>query len=336
MVKLYLRAMKLFALSPWELLDESQLIVTRNAESGELRYCSVMGAIGQVYSLHVYLGEDGFQQFRRIETDEIAHPLELFAASRFIYVESVSKSELERQDRELLAALGHPKTKSVDTPIFRSVRPGYFPWFVNAEEAQTLIECLEAVTMICIALGDVTFPNLWDRPGEYPCVTPVEGEENHFTIERVQPAPAVRAPARPLHLDDEMLRPLRNLDLAIRGVMELDYLYTGSSAGKSNERKASMCVALAVDAKTGFVYQADLVMVSVPPAEALANSFLKAVKTTRTLPEEIKVRSHAFATGLTPLMEAFGVKLNVSNRLPALDEAAAALLGYLQSGFIDS
>jgi len=124
-------ASDLYGLLPWRFLDEDNLIVIRESVSGELCYCSVMGALGEVLSMHAYIGAEGLRQFRKIEAEEIADPDEFFASTHCVYVEFVPRSELLRQDRELLAALGHPKSKALASPIFRTMRPGFLPWFVT-------------------------------------------------------------------------------------------------------------------------------------------------------------------------------------------------------------
>jgi hypothetical protein len=39
------------------------------------------------------------------------------------------------------------------SPIFRIMRPGFLPWFVNEEEALILAECIRAVLVVCIAMA---------------------------------------------------------------------------------------------------------------------------------------------------------------------------------------
>jgi len=51
MKKLYGRASDLFGFRPWQILSESELVVTRDSKSGEPWYCSVMGSMGEVYSM---------------------------------------------------------------------------------------------------------------------------------------------------------------------------------------------------------------------------------------------------------------------------------------------
>ena len=51
MERLYGLASELYGLRPWRLIDESQLILVRDSASGEVCYCSVMGMLGEVYSI---------------------------------------------------------------------------------------------------------------------------------------------------------------------------------------------------------------------------------------------------------------------------------------------
>jgi hypothetical protein len=54
MERLYRLASDLYGLRPWRVLDENNLIAVRDSVSGELCYCSVMGALGEVLSMHAY------------------------------------------------------------------------------------------------------------------------------------------------------------------------------------------------------------------------------------------------------------------------------------------
>ena len=55
MRQLYDLASKLLSLRPWKFLDESELIAVRDSASNEFCYCSVMGALGEVYAMHTYI-----------------------------------------------------------------------------------------------------------------------------------------------------------------------------------------------------------------------------------------------------------------------------------------
>ena len=330
MCRLYELASKLFSLRPWQFLDENQLIAVRDSGNGEFCYCSVMGALGEVYAMHGYIGSQGLRAFRRIEAEELTEPGEYFAIMRSVYVEFVPRSELEKQDRELLEMLGHPTGRNVAAPIFRTIRPGFQPWFVTAAEADTLAECLRAVIAVASAVASQKKVRFWDKADTYPIVTRVEGTEARDKIDllefRLPPAPAIP----PLSLDEKSLEALRGHDHAVQGTMELDYIFSGVPIGKKNERKACASIALAVDADSGVVYAPQITDASVARADVLARVFVKAVQSSRRLPQEVHVRSQELKDSLAPLMQSFGIKVHVAKQLPATDLARAHLLDFLR------
>src|SRR5215471_3411068 len=65
MQTLYDLARDLFARRPWNLIAEDELVLLEEAASRELCFCSVMGALGQVRALHVYLGPEGYHFFKK-------------------------------------------------------------------------------------------------------------------------------------------------------------------------------------------------------------------------------------------------------------------------------
>jgi hypothetical protein len=332
MEKLYGLASELYGLRPWRLLDESQLTLVRDSASGELCYCSVMGMLGEVYSMHAYIGAEGLRQFRKVETEEIADAGEFLASMHCVYVEFVPRAELEPQDRELLAALGHPHGRGLASPIFRAMRPGYHPWFVTAEEAQMLAECIQAVIVVCTAVAGQKKVKFWSRADTYPMVSRADGVEPRYQVDLVKSILPAEPPMTPVRLDEETLRPLRGQDYTVRGVMELDLILSGAAIGGKSERKACASIALAVDAGSGLVLAPEVTDSRVVAGDALAKVFLKAIQASRTLPKEVKVRSQRLKDCLAPLMESFGVAVRVAKRLPAADQARSHLLSFMLGG----
>jgi hypothetical protein len=333
MKRLYGLASDLYGLRPWRVLHEDNLIVVRDSVNGELCYCSVMGALGEVFSMHAYIGAEGLRQFRKMEAEEIADPGEFFVSTHCVYVEFVPRAELQRQDRELLAALGHPQGKALASPIFRTMRPGFLPWFVNEDEARTLAECIRAVIVICAAVASQESMKFWELADTYPMVTRAEGAEPLYHVEMFHSILPPQPPVAPAQLAQETLLAIRAQDYAVRGVMELDLNYSGASIGKKGERNSCASIAIAVDAESGIVLAPEVTDSRIPPGDTLANVFLKAIQTTRTLPREVRVRKQELKDSLTPLMESFGVTVRVAGRLPASDEARSHLLAFLGGGY---
>ena len=253
MERLYRLSSDLYGLRPWRILDEDNLIVVRDSVTGELCYCSVMGALGEVLSMHAYLGTEGLRQFRKMEAEEIADPGEFLASTHCVYVDFVPRTELLRQDREVLAALGHPQGRSLASPIFRTMRPGFLPWFVTEEEAQTLAECIRAVIVVCAAVTSQESMKFWKWADTYPLVTRAEGVEPRYHVEMFHSILPPEPPVTPVRLAEETLLAVRGQDYAVRGVMELDITYSGTAIGNKGERNSCASIAIAVDAESGMV-----------------------------------------------------------------------------------
>jgi len=329
---LYDLASELYGLRPWQVLDESQLILARDSVSGELCYCSIMGMLGEVFSMHAYIGTESFRLFRKMEAEEITNPGEFFAGHHSVSVEYVPKAELEKPDRELLAAVGHPQGRGIASPIFRTIRPGCHPWFITEQEAGTLAECIRAVLVVCAAIAEQKSQKFWDRADIFPLVSLVEGADPYYKVDLVKAILPAEPPIPPVQLNEEILRPLRSQDYAVRGAMELDYILSGTPIGKKNERKVCATIELAVDAGSGMVLAPDMLDSSTSPGDALARVFFSAVQTTRILPQEVRVRNQRLKESIAPLMDSLGVAVQVAKRLPAADEAQAHLLSFLQGG----
>ena len=331
MEDLYGLAAELYALRPWHVLEEGELVLTRDSATGETCYCSVIGALGEVLAMHAYIGTESYRLFRKIASGEIASAGEFFETQHSVYVEFAPRADLEGQDRKLLTALGHPLRAAKVSPMFRAVRPGFHPWFVTEEEGRLLAECMRAVILVCSEVSTQGDLKYWNRADTYPMVSRVDGEESEprYHVELVEATLPSEPPLPVARLGEEKLRQLRDRDHAVRGVMELDYFLSAAVIGKKNERKACVRVALAVDADSGIVFPPELASPGISAGDALAKAIMNAIEVTRAFPREVRVQSRRFKDCLNPIAEMFGLPIKIARSLPALAEARASLLRML-------
>lgn len=316
----------LLEFTPWEFLDESQLILTPQANGEDLYFCSVMGARGEVFSIQAYVGQEGYRSFFRVGSGELKEPGEYLATLHALFLEFVPKSELQPQDKKLLNALGHPAPSNGIFPIFRAIRPGFHPWFVTKEEALGLRSCLQAVVAILQQLSSRPQKELWPDEKTYPLVVPPSSEKDSYALEWVKlNTPA--APALPAaSLQEEELALLRNQDYVVKGIWELDYVLSTSPVGKKNARKAMTSIAMALDAQSGLILSNEMGIASVSPGELLAKVLFLAIRSTRTFPQEIHVRNASVRDSLLPLAGTLGIFVDVPRNLPAFDTAREHLV----------
>ncbi|MGH9793198.1 MAG: DUF7309 domain-containing protein [Candidatus Acidiferrales bacterium] len=322
-------AAQLFLRRPWDVLNESELVLVKDPVSAAMCHCSVMGQAGQVFALHAYVGEESFRLFRKLEAGKPVTMGEFLASQRSVSVEFVRIAELTAADRQVFRGLDLALKRGALVPVFRAIRPGYHPWYVTEEEALALAECQRAVITICDLVAANSGASYWSSPDTYPVLSRVDGagSQPEFRIEATQvkssPAPPLECPA----VDESRLQKIREGQYPRRAVvLEVDHFHGAGMIGDRNQRKACFRMALAVDAQTAFAYPPELSLPSASTGEALANVVLNAIESGRMLPREIRVGNAAYMPVLDPIARALGVSVRVHKSLRALEFTKKHLL----------
>ena len=316
---------------PWNVLADQNLVLLQDPQSSDICYCSVMGALGEVFSLHVYLGGESYRLFRKIETGKPISAGEFFASQHAVSVELVLPSTLTPPDRELLKAVNYPMRRGVHVPIFRTFRPGYRPWYVTQQEATLLTSCFQAVLTLCQSLSHNEGANYWAKKYEYPLLVPVGSDKDggHYEIKIIKASEPRAAPLRVPDLDSATIRNVQEKNYPQDGALEADYCVSAAAVGGNNERKICTRFALVTDAVTGLVFPPALGGPEKSAGDLLVHSILMAIESGKRLPLEVHVNQSEFKLLLEPLAANLGFTIRVTKSLPSLRAARKALMEHL-------
>jgi hypothetical protein len=149
--RLYSQAEKLRLLKPWKKLYDNDMFGVMDMESGQIVWFAVLGALGEMFSLAVYVGDAGLACYHKmISLGANGNPSHQIALNmNCMMVEFVSKKELTREDRETFGVSGFTPPARARVAQFRSTRPGYGPWLLDSGEAALLARVLpDAVEII--------------------------------------------------------------------------------------------------------------------------------------------------------------------------------------------
>ena len=325
---LFTLATGFIAARPWDFLEDQHLILLKSPLSNETCYCSVLGALGEVFSLHAYIGDESYRYFRKMAAGRPVLIGEFFGSLRGVYVEFVGLSELTPPDRELARAFGHPLKRGSMVPIFRALRPGYHPWYPTENEGVVLAACIGAVMALCERMVKGDAQDYWKGDGVFPSMVPAQdcgkGERYHLEMVKVSEPPATTPEAAPLQ--QGRIRKIRDRTYPVRGVFEVDHFYGSAMIGKKDERKACVRIGLVADADSGMLLPPELGMPERATSDIIATVVLNAVEAAQRLPREIRVAQHQLKTLLEPLAAELGITVRTAKRLPALQEAKQELL----------
>ena len=321
-------AAEFLMLRPWEFLGDQDLILMEDPRSRQTCYCSIMGALGEVFSLHVYVGAESYRLFRKIASGKPLTVGDFLASQAGVSVEFVRASELSAPDREVLRSLDYPTKRGGLSPTFRALRPGYPPWYVTESEAELLARCLQAVIVFCrtMSAGEGAF---WDQVDVYPLLVPIDEVQTDYEIRMASAPEPPTAPLQLPEVGETLLAKVREANYAIAGALEVDHFFGTGMVGQAYERKACLRMSLATDARSGLVLESQISSPEDCTGDILLRVVLNAILRGHFVPEEIRVRHQEFQMLLEGLAHRLGSSVRVAKKLPALDHAKNHLLAMM-------
>jgi Domain of unknown function (DUF6930) len=137
--QLYDLAAKVKEIAPWDWMEEDDLFGFQMPGTGELGFISVMGAIGEHYSIAIYQGIEGLDGFWRMQDLGPKLTPEFVLQVPQLQLSFEDREIITTEDRAIMKTLGLKFRGANAWPQFRSYRPGCFPWYLEQAEAEMLI-----------------------------------------------------------------------------------------------------------------------------------------------------------------------------------------------------
>jgi len=152
---LYQLISELKALGPWEWMAEQDLFAVENPETHEIGFVSIMGSVGEHFSLAVYKGNEALQKFWAFQSD----PVDETAFQRLMEIPQLQASfedrdYLDPKDRDIIKALGLRFRGKQAWPMFRTYVPGFVPWFLSSAEARFFTHVLKQTLEVAARVKD--------------------------------------------------------------------------------------------------------------------------------------------------------------------------------------
>lgn len=307
------------AAKPWTYMDEDQMIAVLRKKGAQPDFISVLGALGQHRAIHVYPGLAGYAWFRDVAEASDKWRLRLMLTEcEALQAAYPAPDEITDLDMELIR--GCRFRHSGGAFHFRSVRRGFFPWYICEEEGQRLALCLEAFLQMLIS-GILKEPEKWwpEEPGTMPIFARQGGQWVYSRI--VIRTEKVLQPR--LWVSEERLAglPFRGRG----GVLCLGDHFMRGAAGLKNERPIVLHLLAVVDARSGFAFEPRLREPGEILASAAAEVLVQAIEARGAIPNRVLVSEPYYAEELKALARAAGFEIELRRRLPALEDLFRSL-----------
>jgi hypothetical protein len=330
--RLFALASSLCELAPWRWMHETDIFAVEDPTSKQLGFVSTMGQLGEHLSIAVYLGPKALYDFWGLQ-ESGEDPMAIFDVPQ-LQVSFEDRDGLEKPDRQIIKALGLKFRGRQQYPLFRSIRAGYAPWFIDATEAEILTHALEQV--FAVAQLTAEDPNLLTVGPDLEAhpylirVSEARGKELQWRdeVRRVAPPPSEFPPSSPL---DARAEEFKSCSRVADAVFEIDLFYVPAPTGGRGNRPYFPKAVLIANAATGMILGTELF----PPSEsthamnlALANSIGRVFLNANALPAEIRVGSPRLFWLLRRWTQGLNIVLRQTSDLPAIEEAKQSMFGF--------
>lgn len=146
--KLYEVAGVIKQLQPWESLWDSDTFTIELPGRDEPVYISVMGRHHECYGINVYPGYEAMLGYIKLRNAPEGEPeIIRLGIQDCLMCNYGNRDEVTDEDRAVLKQLNLKFRGNNQWIYFRSVKPGFIPWFLKAEEADLLIQALQNFVM---------------------------------------------------------------------------------------------------------------------------------------------------------------------------------------------
>ena len=325
--RLYETAALVKELSPWKWMTETDVFGVQDPNTEEIGFVSVMGLLGEHYGVSLYPNPRALYDFWALEEagPEI-NPDALLEIPQ-LQTSFEDRGELDNRDRKVIKELGFKFRGRKGWPMFRSYRPGFFPWFLEAEEARFLAEALNQLLEVAPRFRE-------DRsllaPDDQSYLVRVAHQEGgvHIWEDQVMEVPPPEPVPIQIEMDPQALETLERLPQSGHE-FEMDlFMFPTPIQEEKGARPVFPYMLLTVDARSGMVLGTELLEPD-PSLEAMWGSVPLALAWQlaglELKPKEVTVGSALLFQLLQPLAESSRFELKRSHFLPALREAKEAL-----------
>jgi len=329
--RLYEAAMAFKEAACWNWMYDEDLFGVKDPVTGEIGYCCVMGAGGEIFGLAVYLGSKGLDVYlkelsRKTRPDDI----ELLFAQRCLTAFFCYRYELNSRDLRVIRSLSLRFRGANAWPQFRSYRPGYFPWHLDEGEASYLAIVLEQALNVADRFR-VNRELLGSAASGLYLVRTANQEEGEWTWKdewlRPEPLPEEKLSFEPV--DEAKLARIKEKVSPSEEVWEGDFFHLEKAVAEGG-RPFFPRMFVWTDVGSGLILGQH---VNTPdePITPLRGCLIEAIENTDILPREIRVRKKEAVELLAPVADSLQIKLVKAASLPTINRFRREIRDYLES-----
>jgi hypothetical protein len=299
-------------------MNDSEMFGVRDSTSGEIGWCCVLGAAGELAGLALYRGERGYDTWRRLQSGEMEEDEAIYGEDAlvlaFVDRDCVSATEQARLKRLQFSFRGR-----VEWPQLESHAHGRLPRPPNMAEVERMSQALLCASRIAVELRSNPEFVAPDSEGR---LLVRSGREDQWIDERVAAPAAIEIPPR--EFDRMRAERARRNATRMPACWECDVIPMPLIIGGEKGGPYMPAAFILVDAEQGVAVQVDLDRAD-DVAAIIERQLMAGIERLRMLPESIRAARPSVVRAMRPLAEALSVRVEEVDDLPAVERLATRL-----------
>jgi Domain of unknown function (DUF6930) len=324
-------AIRIKQVEPWTWMKETDIFGIQDPNSDEIGFVSVMGSRGEHFSVAIYLGTKALHDFWTLQSPgPLAFP-ERVIEIRQLQASFEDRKALTKRDYDLIKQSGLKFRGRKSWPRFRSYISGFWPWYLEPQEARFLIHGLEQTLEVTRRIKDN--PAILDPAGDESYLVRVPSANRRGRLEwkdrilSFQPEPLTIS----LQFDEGEFEALRQMPQK-NYCLEMDFFLFPADVGKLGERPACPYALLVMESSLNVVLHSDMLLAKSSLEDMwgeIPGHLVSALAKAGFRPRQIVVRSELLVQLLQPLAEELGFELILSHKFKVLDRAKEEMFEFM-------
>jgi len=326
--RLYDLAERTRALEPWTWMEETDVFGVEDPEAGQILFVSVMGLLGEYRAVAVYPGALALSQFWQMQDAPNSEILaDIMFGIHHAHAAFGGKKDLLPQEKRLVDALGMKFKGPAGWPYFRSHKPGWVPWTIDAREARWIALALENLLDVAPRVQkDRRLLGTGGAERQYLVRSRSGGNIAGPWRDTRQPCPPSVATLQ-VRVPMATVRDLRGLQS--NGItVEMDVFPSFMKIGKRGERAQTPFILMVCETERGLILGIELMNVEGAIEDLWARvpaQFVEILARNRIRPDRLRLRTAWIAMVLDALCRELGIEMALVPEIPAVAQARQGL-----------
>lgn len=329
--ELYTAAVELKKIEPWTWMYDSDIFGVLNPGSGEIGYCCIMGALGEVFAMALYPGTEGLGSYRKLQSGRISEEEAAFT-QKCLMASFEDREFLHPRDLQIIKELGLKFRGRNAWVRFRNYEPRYYPWFLTMEDARFLKVALKQAREVALMVKyDKNTLGAALKGHHLVRVPRKEGDRLAWDTAYLKPRPpAKKPPQKPSTepLDELRLQRLGKKPHRPGMIWEVDLFMAPMAISDGKERPYIPRVSLIVDQHSTFIFGTHVFPPHSDSAEFL-NQLYDVFESSDILPEHLWTSTSEVMELIEPICAKLGIVPKLVKRLRAVEAAKSSLFDHL-------